>query len=277
MATNPVGYFAEFNPDIDDWVVYCERLQEYFTANSLEEEKKVATLLSLIGTKTYILLRDLCNPIAPNKKTFKQLDEVMKSHFTKQPVIWRERKKFHEATQGTHETVAEWHARICKMAVECKFGANLELFLREKFVTGLKAESTFDRICEEDENVTLSKVLELAKKKENLATRGEDVNFARKAMMQRHFKPMGFGQAKAGNCAGADGGRRKPNQHDQRHRYQGQGRNRFSNLGDGGGFEQNGGRGNKIIGQLCRVCGNKHTGQCIYSNYVCSKCKKRDI
>ena len=41
------------------------------------EKKKVAIMISVVGKKTCSVLRDLCSPVNPKDKTFKQLCELL--------------------------------------------------------------------------------------------------------------------------------------------------------------------------------------------------------
>ena len=43
-----LGHLEEFNPDIDDWDIYVERVTLYCVANSVKDEHKVAVLLTII-------------------------------------------------------------------------------------------------------------------------------------------------------------------------------------------------------------------------------------
>lgn len=100
MANGGIGKVPEFDFETDDWVVYSERLQEYIKANEIKEANKAATLLAN-------LLRDLCSPDLPSAKTFNQLNELLQTHFSRQHIIWRERRKYHEATQNVAESVTQ--------------------------------------------------------------------------------------------------------------------------------------------------------------------------
>ena len=54
MAEKPLpllGSMDVFNPDVDDWSAYVERLELFFVANNVKNEKKVAVLVIAIGTK----------------------------------------------------------------------------------------------------------------------------------------------------------------------------------------------------------------------------------
>lgn len=52
------------------WNSYKERLDSYFLVNDIEDEKKVPALRSLVGTRTYSLLRDLTAPKQLAEKTY---------------------------------------------------------------------------------------------------------------------------------------------------------------------------------------------------------------
>ena len=54
-----LGTVGPFNPDTDDWVVYSQRLEQFFKANGVEKQR--AVLLSVCGNETYVL-------ISPNER-----------------------------------------------------------------------------------------------------------------------------------------------------------------------------------------------------------------
>ena len=51
-----IGQVSEFKPEEVKISAYLERIQLFFTANSIPEEKQVAVLLSVVGPKSYTLL-----------------------------------------------------------------------------------------------------------------------------------------------------------------------------------------------------------------------------
>ena len=80
------GSIGEFNQVKETWTAYSERLEEYFTANDINDAgKKRAILLSACGAATYQLIRDLLTPVKPNTKTFEEIVEVncMYVHYIK--------------------------------------------------------------------------------------------------------------------------------------------------------------------------------------------------
>ena len=54
-----------------------ELVEQLFLANDIDDDHKVPTLLSLIGGKTYTLLRDLLAPEKPATKSFQQGNDII--------------------------------------------------------------------------------------------------------------------------------------------------------------------------------------------------------
>ena len=63
----------EFDPENEKFTEYLERVQLYFTANSIAEDKQVAVLLTSVGRKAYALLNSLLSPTKPQEKSFAKL------------------------------------------------------------------------------------------------------------------------------------------------------------------------------------------------------------
>ena len=59
-----IGQIQEFDPEKEKVTAYLERVQMFLVANSIQEDKKVPVLLSVIGGKTYALLSSLFRPVA---------------------------------------------------------------------------------------------------------------------------------------------------------------------------------------------------------------------
>ena len=77
------GKIDEFDPDTDNWDIYCERLDHCFTARNIDEnatDLKRAIMLSEMGKKAYTLLRNLCAPSKLGDKTFAELVKLMRQH-----------------------------------------------------------------------------------------------------------------------------------------------------------------------------------------------------
>ena len=58
----PIGKIEAFDEMNDDWNAYVERIEQFFIANEIKDNKQVAVMLSLMGNKTYGLLPNLAAP-----------------------------------------------------------------------------------------------------------------------------------------------------------------------------------------------------------------------
>ena len=73
-------------------------------------------LLSVIGVKTYSLLRSLVTPAAPREKSLKDIKEALMAHFEPKPVRAAERYHFRRRVQAPGESIAEYVAKLCKLS-----------------------------------------------------------------------------------------------------------------------------------------------------------------
>ena len=93
-----IGTVEPFQIGVDDWDQYTERLEQYFTANSITEgDKKRAVFLTIVGKETYSLLSNLLAPVKPAVKRFEELVAVVKDHVAPKPLVIAERFRFHNA------------------------------------------------------------------------------------------------------------------------------------------------------------------------------------
>ena len=115
----PIGTIGEFDGSLESLDTYLERVEEYFAANiigiptadtdaakKIADRQKTASLNSLMGRKSYAILKDLCKPDKPNTKTFEEITKLLKTHFQPDYVEIAEAVKFHRAVQKEGETVA---------------------------------------------------------------------------------------------------------------------------------------------------------------------------
>lgn len=159
LQTNNI---AEFSPDSETWSVWKEKLEIHFCEiNCTEENQKKAILLKSIGTAPYNLLHSLCSPATPVSKAYKELCGILSEHYTPPTIVFIERKFFHSATKADTETVSQWFGRVKRLALNCKFGANLDAFILDKFVMELP-DKLFDKMCEENESLTPNDALKKA-------------------------------------------------------------------------------------------------------------------
>ena len=158
MAT--FGKLKEFEPENEKISAYLERVELYFTANDIKE-RQVPIFLSVIGAKTYSLLRDLLAPTNPKEKSFDELAEVLKKHFEPKPLVIAERFTFHRRNQSPDESVLEYMAELRRLATHCDFQNYLDQALRDRLVCGLRSENIQKRLLVEAD-LTLARAVELA-------------------------------------------------------------------------------------------------------------------
>ena len=78
MATRTFGTLKEFDPDAESIKTYLDRVELYFTANSVVAAKQVPILLSAIGSSTYTLLSDLLASYAPKEKSLAEITAALR-------------------------------------------------------------------------------------------------------------------------------------------------------------------------------------------------------
>ena len=111
---------AFVSTDGDDWTVYLARLDQYYKANKIEDGRKKAVFLTVIGDTTFRLLQSL---IAPAKVDDKALSEL--------------RFRFWNRTQNKGENYQEFVAELIRLSRNCDFGDTLEETIRDRFVCGI--------------------------------------------------------------------------------------------------------------------------------------------
>ncbi|XP_077972731.1 uncharacterized protein LOC144427418 [Styela clava] len=144
-----IGSIGEFIEDQEDWLTYVERLEQFMIANEIADGKKISAFLSVIGRKTFMLVRDLVAPEKPATKTFAELCKVLKDHLSPEPLVQTERFRFHQRSQKHGESVSAFYADLKRLSTTCEFGAELGNTVRDKFVSGLKCSHTQNRLITE--------------------------------------------------------------------------------------------------------------------------------
>ena len=147
MAT--FGTIGEFVGENESITAYLERVGLFMDANGVKDEKQVSTLLSVIGGKTYGLLRSLLSPDVPSSKDFGTLVGTLKAHFEPKPILIAERFHFHKRNQAPGESIGDYIAELKRMSATCDFRGYLEEALRDRFVGGPKSQVIQKRLLAE--------------------------------------------------------------------------------------------------------------------------------
>ena len=95
-----VGPLAKCRRANETVTAYLEHFQLFVTGNAIEDDKLVPTLLTVVGSAHYTLLRGLVAPKMPTDLTFDQLKETLTKHFDPEPILIAERFRFTSATRA---------------------------------------------------------------------------------------------------------------------------------------------------------------------------------
>ena len=174
MATSIIGSLSEFHQESEKIEEYLERVQLYFEANGIKEEKQVAVLLTVIGSTTYALLSSLLAPAKPRDKTLQQLTDTLRQHFDPKPLVIAERFHFHKRDQAPGESIGEYLAELRRRATHCNFGDFLDQALRDHLVCGIRHQGTQKRLLSEAD-LTLAKATEIARSVEAAETQSSQL------------------------------------------------------------------------------------------------------
>ena len=111
MATH--SHLQEFNPTVEDWTSYAERLEFYFTANDVKEaDKQRGILFSVCGAATYQLIKNLLAPTKPAEATFKDIVKLLTEHHQPKPSGVVQRYLFNSRVCTQDESVATHIAEL---------------------------------------------------------------------------------------------------------------------------------------------------------------------
>ena len=126
MATVTFGQLQEFDRSKEEWQQYKERLGHFFVANKIiNDDKKWAVFLSIIGVSTYRLLHNLVSPKKLGEKSFIELTEALCKHFHPTLLVIVKHFKFHSRTRKLGELVATFVSEL-----RCHSSVGLENHLR---------------------------------------------------------------------------------------------------------------------------------------------------
>ena len=141
----------------------------------MDSDKEVAVFLSVIGGKTYTLLRNLTAPVKPSEKTLAALKAVLKKHFEPTTIVIAERYYFHRRNQAEGESIAEYIAELRRLSIKCEFGDYLEQALRDRLVCGLRSKDIQEELLTKSD-LTLTRAQEIAEGMEAASRNTQQLN-----------------------------------------------------------------------------------------------------
>ncbi|OON16334.1 hypothetical protein X801_07855, partial [Opisthorchis viverrini] len=125
----------EFTATGGSWNQYVERVNCFFLANEITDDKrKVNILLTICGSATYSLIRSLVSTDLPNTKTFGDLVFIVSKHYT--PIL--SRFKFNTRVQKEGEFITDFVAELRSIMGHCDYGDFRNDMLRYRLVVGVR-------------------------------------------------------------------------------------------------------------------------------------------
>ncbi|KAH7981019.1 hypothetical protein HPB49_020993 [Dermacentor silvarum] len=88
------GSLEPFEGGGNDWPCYVDRLEAFFVANDIAEDKQTSVFISCCGQTTYALLRNLVKPDKPSDKTLEQILLVLGNYYCPKPSAVVQRFRF---------------------------------------------------------------------------------------------------------------------------------------------------------------------------------------
>ena len=171
MAT--FGTLNEFSGIDSDWISYNERCTFYFIANKItDDDIKRAVFLSIVGDKTYQLIRGLLAPRELSDVKYDDMIRTMTNHYnpTKSAIV--EGFKFNKCNRKPSQAISAYVAELKELSRTCAFGVTadgvtltsqliLDENLRDRFVCGLEDAIIQRRLLSED-NLSYEKAVKIA-------------------------------------------------------------------------------------------------------------------
>lgn len=280
-----IGTITAFDATEESWSSYVERLEIFFDANDIKEEKKISTLLTVMGLKTYNLVKNLCAPDKPAAKKYEEVVQLVEKHLSPKPSFITERYKFSLRNQREHETISDYIVQLKELSLFCEFKENLPDYLRDRLVSGIRNDAIKKRLLGEtdltfEKAVSIATSMEMADREAATLTArgsGQGQLYSTRPAGQFHSAHRGprrghssgqlnFNTARRSHTAtaahgggGGDGRNYQP-QHQQRRSTNFKGEEKCQVSSD----------------VMCYCCGKKghKANVCRFREYKCNKCSK---
>ena len=169
MPGNSGKWSQEFDPKLESFENYVERLGHYFIAQGIEDGLKKSTFLSRCGPVVYDNLKNLCHPEKPDDLSYREIIKRLKEHYKPAPMLIFERYQFSKCFRSDGEKIADFAVRLRKLSTTCQFGDFWESALCMQFVVGLSMPKAQDKLLQE-RVLTLNKAVGMAQTVESASS-----------------------------------------------------------------------------------------------------------
>ncbi|KAG8174283.1 hypothetical protein JTE90_020770 [Oedothorax gibbosus] len=155
------GKLAEYDQAVETWSEYVERVNCFFDANDVKDEKKASIFLTIVGPAVYKLLRSLVAPATVKEKTFTQIIDVLNTHYSPAPSEIVERFRFNSRVRQAGESVATFVSELRRLSEFCNFGDTLDTMIRDRIVCGIQNPEIQRRLLSE-KDLKLQSAIDIA-------------------------------------------------------------------------------------------------------------------
>ena len=167
------GSIGEFTESQESWSQYVQRLEQFFAANDIPDEKKASVFLATVGPAAFHILSNLVAPNKPGEESYARLIETMSEFYNPKPLVTVQRYRFYSRFQHSEESISAFVAELRSLARDCDFGRALEDNLRDKLVCAV-ADQALQRKLLTEKDLTFQRALDVARShesaKKNVAT-----------------------------------------------------------------------------------------------------------
>ncbi|XP_038063052.1 uncharacterized protein LOC119733752 [Patiria miniata] len=200
----------------EDWDCYVERFELFLQAHGLDPSQSTprvaAMFLHSIGPHYYNVVRELVAPSKPSTLSYGELKKILRKHLKAPPIIVAERRKLIKRDQMSSESIADYVVALKHLSLHCNYGDNLDENLRDRFISGLRSESTSLKLMEKARDkpaLTFVEAVDFAQSREvtfaEARSMRDDMSNPVKSKtsvnaVRQNFKPRRGGQTGSGQC-----------------------------------------------------------------------------
>ena len=114
------GHLQKYKAEVKNISSYLERVELFFNANGVADNKRVPVFLCEVGATMYTLLHDLLALEKPQAKDIDDLFKKLRNHYEPKPLVLAERFFFYQRNQKFSELVSEYVAELRKLSEQCE-------------------------------------------------------------------------------------------------------------------------------------------------------------
>ena len=81
------GQLEAFDPESDSVEAYLERVDLFFASNDIGPDKQITVFLTVVGSRSYALIKNLTAPTLPQENCYEVLKAVLLAHFQPKPLL----------------------------------------------------------------------------------------------------------------------------------------------------------------------------------------------